>query len=366
MLTIEIGTFAHQLLPQMLTCEGEWAREIEEELLRPMVNFEKFQDDTLIADYIGVSERKKFIPFGLPVKRQETGGLGHHFIPYLHDLEEDFSLLKPSEFSVDEEAAQRRMEIYTDLFGDILPVKRVSGCLYSCPTQDIVHIMNMDDMFMAMIDDEDRFVQMLDQLTDDYLAWFELAAQKGQLVSGAEMQWLAQGSYCFTDELPEGKVNATLKDMWLFMDSQETSGISPAMFRDLVFPSYKKMMDRCGLVSYGCCEPVHALWDDCLSKVENLRKVSISPWCDEQFMGERLAGSRVTYLRKPPATILGLDEPLNEDAARETFRNTAIAARGCKLEIAQRDVYLVNHDPDKVRRYVEIGREELENWSPAR
>ena len=78
-------------------------------------------------------------------------------------------------------------------------------------------------------------------------------------------------------------------------------------------------------------------------------------------MGERLRGTGITYLRKPPATILGTDSPeLDEDAALRCFRETARAARGCKLEIAQRDVYMVGGSARKVRRFVAIARKALE------
>ena len=133
------------------------------------------------------------------------------------------------------------------------------------------------------------------------------------------------------------------------------------MFRDLVFPSYQKVMEHFGLVSYGCCEATHAIWDDCLSKVNRLRKVSISPWCDEAVMGEKLRGTSVTYLRKPPATLLGMNTAeLDEDAVLACFRKTAEAAKGCRIEISQRDVYTVGSSPEKVRRYVELARKGLE------
>lgn len=361
LIRIELNTFEHQLLPDLMRCEGETAREIEAKMLRPMVNFTEFEDDTLVPDYYGVEDRFHFVPFGLAVKVESRGGLGHHFIPYLHDLEEDGHLLKESEFGVDEDRAQACMALAQELFGDILPVKRISNAAYCTPMQDIVHIMNMDDMYMAMIDDEERFTAMLDRLTDDYIAFFKAQEASGTLHTAARMQHLSQGSYCFTDELPDGTSGARLKDMWLFMDSQETSGVSPEMYRDLVFPYYRKVMDHFGLISYGCCEASHPIWEDCLSTVEHLRKVSISPWCDEEFMGERLRGTGVTFLRKPPATLLGMDTPdLDEEATLACFRKTARAARGCKLEIAQRDVYMVGHSAQKVRRFVQLARRGLE------
>lgn len=72
-------------------------------------------------------------------------------------------------------------------------------------------------------------------------------------------------------------------------------------------------------------------------------------------MGQRLQGTGITYLRKPPATILGMNTPvLDEEATLACFRKTAKAAKGCKLEIAQRDVYMIGGNPEKVRRFVQL------------
>ena len=362
MIRIEIETFEHQLLPAMQRCEGEHAREIEQRLLRPMVNFTQFEDDTLVPEYYPVRLHTSFTPFGLTVKREESGSLGHHFIPYLHDLEEDEHLLGDSVFSVDVEGTAREEQEAQELFGDILPTKRITDCAGCCLTQDIVHIMNMDDMYMAMIDDEERFHNMMRRLMNDYLAFYRMLEAGGHLQSHARMQHLGQGSYCFTEELKEGINPAKLSDLWLFMDSQETAGISPEMYKELIFPYYQEMMSHFGLVSYGCCEASHPIWDNCLSKIPNMRKVSISPWCNEAFMGERLQGTGVTFLRKPPATILGMDTPvLDEDATLACFRKTAKAAKGCKLEVAQRDVYMVGNSSEKVRRFVELARKGLDS-----
>ena len=361
LIRIEINTFEHQIMPQMMKCEGEEARRIEQQMLRPIINFTQFEDDTLVPDYYGIEDAYQFTPFNLPVKVERTGGLGHHFVPYLHDLEADEHLLGKSSYAVREDWAQQRLTQAQEIFGDILPVKRISNAAYCTPMQDIVHIMNMDDMYMAMIDDEDRFTAMLDRLTDDYIEFFKAQESSGTLHTAARMQHLCQGTYCFTNELPDDQPQAKLKDMWLFMDSQETAGVSPEMYKELVFPYYKKVMDHFGLVSYGCCEASHPIWDNCLSTIDHLRKISISPWCDEEFMGERLRGTGVTFLRKPPATILGMDTPeLDEAATLECFRKTGKAARDCKIEIIQRDVYMVGSSAKKVHRFVELARKGLE------
>ena len=82
-------------------------------------------------------------------------------------------------------------------------------------------------------------------------------------------------------------------------------------------------------------------------------------------MAERLRGSRTIYHRKPSPNFLGVNPTLDEDAFRDHIRKTLQTARGCHVEITQRDVYTIHHNEEKARRYVAIIREEIDkNWQP--
>ena len=81
-------------------------------------------------------------------------------------------------------------------------------------------------------------------------------------------------------------------------------------------PAMKKLPLPMAFFPMAAAEPVDPIWDKCLSRLTNLRKVSISPWCNEEFMGERLRGSKVIYHRKPSPNFLGVDPVLDEDAFR--------------------------------------------------
>ena len=169
---------------------------------------------------------------------------------------------------------------------------------------------------------------------------------------------LGNGSFCFNDALPGGDEGVKLGEVWGFMDSQETVGISPDMFGEFIFPAYKKVADQYGMLSYGCCEPVDPFYDDYISKFSKLRKLSISPWANEAIMGEKLRGSNIIYHRKPTPNLLGVGKDLDEKALRKHIRTTLEAAKGCQIEFAQRDVYTLGGNLDKVKRYVDIIREE--------
>ncbi|MDD4797558.1 MAG: hypothetical protein PHO66_07305, partial [Eubacteriales bacterium] len=227
-------------------------------------------------------------------------------------------------------------------------------------TQRVVHWMGMENMFYAMYDYPDEFHGMMARMADDQIAFFTMLEQKGLLLPTAGDQRLWQGSRCFTDELP-AKGPVGVGEVWGHMDSQESVGLSPQMYGEFIFPYYRRVSQRFGLFSYGCCEAIDPVWQY-LCTLPNLRKVSISPWCDEQTMGERLRGGKITYLRKPSPNFLGVDKQLDEDGLRVHMERTARAACGCPLEISQRDVYTIHHNPEKVRRYVQIARQSMEKY----
>ena len=363
---LELDTFEHEVIPQRLRCESEEGRALETALYRNFLNLTLFDDDWVVPDFFPVTAHTWFLPFGHAVKKTFAKGehaVGHHFEYVVGDLEDDWEKLGPSTWGVDREATKREFDTAQDVFGDILPARMTMNCLYAVPTQDVVHLMGMENMCFAMMDYPELFHKMMDRLSDDYLSYFGFLAQEGLLLPTTGYEWVGQGTRAFTEELPADHVTGT-KDVWGFLDSQETVSISPDMYGEFIFPYYKKIAQSYGLLSYGCCEPVDPVWKY-VGTLENLRKVSCSPWCNEEKMGEYLRGRHTVFHRKPSPNFLGVGETTDEEALREHFRKTLRAAAGCTLEFTQRDVYTIHNDEKKAARYVAILREEIaNNWNP--
>ena len=366
---IEVGTFARQVIAPQLQCTDPFARALEWQLIGSCVNLEVFDDDLVVPPFFKMGYDTHFRLFGHDIRQdvivdEEGTELGHKFYHIIDDLEEGFDkILSPTEFGVDVSSTMARKERIEDIFGDILPVRICTDCLYAVPTQRVVHLMGMDNLIYSIYDYPELFLQMMDRIADAYIAYFRYLEGEGLLRQNHGFEWLGQGTLCFWDEEERnGPVKTT--DLWGFLDSQETVGMSPEMFHEFIFPSYKKIAEHFGRLSYGCCEPVHTFWED-IKTLPNLKKVSISPWCDEEFMADRLRGQNIIYHRKPSPNYLGLDKELDEDAFRAHIEKTLNTARGCHLEITQRDVYTVHHNIDKVKRYVQIIRESIDRcWKP--
>ena len=143
------------------------------------------------------------------------------------------------------------------------------------------------------------------------------------------------------------------------------TAVSPQTFGEFVFPYQDRLVKRFGLLSYGCCERVDAIWTDYLSKWDKLRKLSVAPFNNEMQVGEYLRGSRVVYYSKPRAELLTNPGSLDEDALKQYFKGVCQAASGCLFEMAQREAGTIYGDPARGRRYVEIAKECMEKyWTP--
>lgn len=366
MIHLELWTFKKDVIDKRLKCETPLARKIETTLYEQFLNAQLFGDDRVVPDYFPIYWQTEFNLFDIKIEVVHAedghgGDLGHQFQYVIGDLRADYHKLKSSTYGVNREATLAYQKVVEEIFGDLLPTKIQAGCLYAVPTQQIVHFMGMENMMMAMMDEPDLFKEMMERVADDTIAYFNWLSQENLILPTTGKQPLGQGTWCYTNELPESLHRPfTPKDVWGFMDSQETVGISPAMFEEFIFPCYEKIAQTFGLLSYGCCEPVHPIWENSLSKLKHLRKVSVSPWCDEVYMGNQLRGEKIVYHRKPSPNYLGVGSMLDEEGLRKHIRTTLDAARGCQLEFTQRDVYTIHEDENKARRYVEIIREEIE------
>jgi len=370
MVHLEFNGFWNEVYPQRLKCGGELARSLELRLWESFLNHELIGDDYPVTDCFIVQWHTKHTPFGIDVNvvnaKDETGQdtLGFKIQHPIEDLCEDYHKLGPSADTFDRTGTLEYAGAAADVFGDILPVRTGMNALFAVPTRCIVYLMEMQTMLTSMYDCPELFRAVIKRYAEDMIAYFRFIESNNITNPTTGAEYLGQSSWCYTDELPSsGPV--TSNQMWGFLDSQETVGVSPAMFEEMVFPYYKMIADQYGLLSYGCCEPVHPFWENCLSKLDNLRKISISPWCDEEYMGGALRGRKTVYHRKPSSNFLGVNKTLDEDAFRKHIRKTLKAARGCTLEITQRDVYTIHNDEAKARRFIDIIREEITNhWDP--
>jgi hypothetical protein len=361
------SNFTQEVITPRLQCSGEQAHRIEARLLGTLVGRELFDDDTPISPTFDMTWHTHVKPFGL--QQEITRGTGpnqqgYHIDPIISDLALEVDKLRGGSFGVDREGTARQRELLEDVLGDILPVRMVMGSLPGSITNQLVHLMGMEAYYMAMYDCPDILHQVMEMATRIYEGYYDFLEKEKLLLPTNGLSPLAQESFAFTNELPGDSVTKTT-ECWGFLESQETTAVSPETFGEFVFPYQQRMVDRFGLLSYGCCERVDAIWPDYLSKWSSLRKLSVAPFNDEPRIGEFLRGTRVVYYSKPRAEYVTNNGPLDDEAIMEYFKGVCQAASGCLFEIAQREVGTIFGDFQRGKHYVELARKAVDSyWRP--
>jgi len=349
-----------------IACVEEWARGVESELVHTIYHFEKTHDDVVVAPWFSINWAVTESDYG--VQSPKTYGhnegklASYHWETPIKDLDKDFSRLHPRTFSVDREKTLRWKKHLEDVFGDLLPV-RIRGTFWWTVgmTWHAINLIGLENLMLFMYDNPKGLHRLMTFLHDDHIAFAEWLEKEGLFTPNNENDYIGSGSRGHTMELPrkgwKPGDRVTMKDQWVLSESQETVGVGPELFAEFVFPYQLEIVKRFGLLYYGCCEPVHSRWH-VIKQFPNLRKVSVSPWCDEAFMGEAL-GRDYVYCRKPNPALIST-EKWDEEAIREDLRKTLRAAKGCNLEIVMKDVHTVSDQPWRLGRWVEIAREEID------
>lgn len=354
-----------EIIEPRLRCTEPEARRIERSLLCSMVGREIFDDDTPMSGTFDICWNTWVDPFGISGKRtNNSASKGYHIDPVIEDLESEIDKLKGGSFGADKEKTLAYRDMVAELFGDILPPRIIGASLSGSITNPLVHLIGMENYYISMYECPEVLHQVMDMATTVYERYFDFLEQEKLLLPMDDFTGVGQETYAFNSELPKENITKTTQ-CWGFLESQETTAVAPETYGEFVYPYQDRLVKRFGLLSYGCCERVDALWEDYLSKWKNLRKLSVSPFNNEEQIGEYLRGSKVVYYSKPRAELVTAPEGMNEEALKKDFERICKAASGCLFEIGQREVMTLHGDIQRGKRYVEIAKEAIEkHWKP--
>jgi hypothetical protein len=382
---IETWTFDRDFMPShIFRCQTQSGREIEAQLLRNIRNHELIDDDKVTPDTFDIGWFIEEDEFGVPTAHEvfpdaEGVEIGFRFKHPIRHLEKDFYRLQAGKWTVDREKTFAWQEFLNDLLGEYLPVEIRTGChVTTMLTHRVVELMGMEAFFTAMYDQPEAVHALMTYLQDNALSRMHWLESEGLLRYNHRNQDSFGSSYNFTTRLPRPRVSQVedepsipgtlnleddkprLSDTWGCSNSQETVGISPRMFREFCFPYFRSVCEPMGLLYYGCCEPAHPFWNE-ISQLPHLKKVSISRWCDQRFMGEALRGTEIVFSRKPDPNYLSVAERLEEEAWAAHIRETLDATRkDVFVEFIIRDVYTLHGNLENARKAVEVARREID------
>jgi len=213
--------------------------------------------------------------------------------------------------------------------------------------------MGVESALFTLVDRPDYMHQLLTRLTDGYLSLLDQLEEQ-ELLCGEQSLIHCTGAY--TDDLPAEGYNPDhprTKDLWMFGLAQMFSTVSPDMFREFEVDYTSRICERFGLVYYGCCDPLDGKMAQ-VRMIPNVRKVSMSPWVNEEIGASEISGDFV-YSRKPNPAFLAVDH-FDPEQIRQDLKTTnrICEKNGCALEFILKDISTVHYQPHRLFEWARV------------
>jgi hypothetical protein len=346
--------------PDQMQCEHELARTWEHLLRKEIFWGEQMGDDRVIEPWFNVGWVYSRSDWGLHETNfgGDQGGARRWDSPLLSVA--DLDKLSYQTIQVDRSASMDLLAVAHDTLHDVLPVRRRQAWYWTLGmTWEAIKLRGLEQIMVDMYENPELLHRLMAFLRDGTCNMVKFLEQEGLYTLNNEGDYVGSGGFGWTTALPAadftGQVRA--RDLWCLSESQETIGVSPRMFEEFVFQYQLPIMAYFGLVCYGCCEPVHERWH-LLKQVPNLRRVSVSPWCDRAQMAANLQDRYVYSLKPHPGLLAG--DHFEAEAIRADVRDALSKAEGCHLEIIMKDNHTLRNDPGRAISWCRIVRQEIE------
>ena len=348
-----------------IQCENVQAQKMERFFREMIFRWKYFQADMVLQPVYFIN--KNFHNTGIGVLKEDdilstdskNNIVSHSYKDVLKNPE-DLDKLRLPIVTADKAADADEINFAEEILSDILPVKLRGHHITWTPWDDISMLRGVEPILFDTILRPEFLHQIISRFAEIACSYMEQMEEQDLL------DFNTGSLHCtppWTDDLPAsdydgGKVR--LKDVWFRGTAQMFNSISPEMHEILDIEYMRPLSDRCGLVYYGCCEPLHDRLD-MLKKLPNLRKVGVSPWADIHASAEGLGKSYV-YARKPnPAFVAGqIDNKVIESEIRETIE-TCIANQ-CPYEFVLKDISTVSHKPENLIEWNRIVQKTIDEY----
>ena len=339
-----------------LRCTSDLAREMEQHFRRILYRWAHIQVDTTVESAFYVEKAFDDTGIGLYVKeetRAVNAGpiISHHYENQL-ETEQDLDKVKDPVITARPEFDPVRLAAAEDLLGGVMPVKLRGYQIYCPPWDSIARFRGVEDCLIDMLDRPEFTHHLIGRFTGAATARLDQMEAQGLL--DFDIPSLHETPH-WCDELPApdwdgGRVR--YKDVWYRGQAQLFSSASPAMREEYDLNYQRDLMSRCGLVYYGCCEPLDQ-FIPYLKTVPNMRKIGVVPWANLRSSAEQMGGAYVMARKANPALLSGRFDAAAIEA--EFVETIEVALEyGCPYEIVLKDLSTVGGTADNLIQWATI------------
>jgi len=336
-------------------CEDHALRGIEGRMRRAIYQWEHFQVDLVVPPVFYMGKRAGSTGIGMRVEdKQIKGDTGayisaHEYVDQLK-TEEDLKKLKTPEITYDKEATEKSVELAQEVFDGLMPVEAVGRHMSYNLWDTIAVFRGVEGLLMDLAMRPDfmhatvlRFTEIAESMFRQY-AELDLLDNRSMLVHCTVAR---------TDELPaedfDGKVRP--KDTWGRCAAQIFGSVSPEMHDEFDLAYNERLFGECGLVYYGCCEPMDTKVDILRKRFKNLRKISITPWADPETAARNMGADLVMAAKPNPAFVASPTfDPRPVEEEMEKYLG-ACERHGTPCEFVIKDISTIANRPENLTQW---------------
>jgi len=341
---------------------------VADPFLRQFEGFFRYQlfwhslnDDSIFEPWVTVQAVRKCQGWGVEIDRKfSSEPRGSYKVNYAIKSLDDVAKLRVPWHEIDEQQTRENVTRTQDALGDVLTVNLDRGPAYRMWSADLSTdlglLRGIEHIMVDMVDNPQWLHRLVKFMADGVLKTHEEAEAAGDWGLCAHQNQAMP----YAEELPDPAANVNgvpRNQLWGYMAAQEFTGVSPAMHEEFLLRYQLPILSRFGLSAYGCCENLTRKIG-MLRAIPNLRRIAVSPFADVPACAEQIGCDYVLSYRPSPADMVGYG--FDESRVRSILTRDLRACRNCHVDITLKDVETVQGDPRRVKRWVEVTKEVIE------
>ena len=358
---IYVRAFAWHEMPQSVRqCEDPFARSYEN-FFRNHLFWDTLNDDSIFEPWVTVHAAHKSAGWGMGAKRISPGVSGGacKFDNPIKELD-DIRKLKAPWHEIDEEKTAVNAQRLHDVMGDIITINVDRGPAYRMWSGDIStnlgSLRGIEHFMMDMMDNPEWLHQLVSFMSEGVLRTHDQAEEAGDWGLCAHQNQAMPYAEELEDPAPNHN-GVKRSQLWGYMAAQEFALVSPAMHDEFLLQYQIPILSKFGLAAYGCCEDLTQKID-ILRQIPNLRRIAVSPFADVARCAEQIGRDYILSYRPSPTDMVGYG--FDPDRIRRILKRDLEAAKHCHVDITIKDVETVQSDPDRMRNWVAVTRQVIE------
>ncbi len=347
-----------------LTTEHPWARDQERDLRRTLYQWRHLPGDMVVSDYLACPLAIHSTDFGIiedvDVVRTDAQSdiVSRHFKIQIRDFD-DLEKIKMPKIAHDAAATELRYQAMCRVYEGIMPVRKMGQThIWFTPWDYLIRWWGIQEAMLDMIERPELVHAGVERMVDAWMIELDQFAAQNLLALDCDNTRIGSGGYGYVSALPGEDFDpkhVKPHNMWGCSNAQIFSEVSPRMHWEFAIEHDLRWLSRFGLTYYGCCEPLDRK-TDLLRRIPNLRKISVSPWCDTERAIERI-GADYVMSRKPSPAILAEDVWHPERARQDIRCFLEKTGKGCHVELIMKDISTLRHQPQRLWDWAAIAGE---------